>query len=252
MCRSLAGSYTPAVDGRSSAITMRTVAETLRICAPTVVEALFGRVRREVCDRRLKRWAARAIAIAQIDLEVRGDGAIPPHETFVVMSNHQSLYDTFVMQHSYPGTLRMVAKEEVFRLPLIGRAMVASEFIGVSRGKTSSARKVLKVAKKRLASGVSVWIAPEGTRSVDGSLGDFKKGGFLMAKTAGCRILPVTIDGTLAILPPSRLRPLPGCKVRVTYHPPVDPRAFNAHDREGLRGAVKDAISSSLPRAGEG
>lgn len=235
------------------AIYALTVGDTVRVSAPTLLEATLGRLRREVCDRRLAGWAQRAVARARVELQVEGLEHVEPGRTYVVMSNHQSVFDIFVLLHAFPGTLRMVAKAELFDLPVIGRAMRAAEFIGVSRGDHRSARAVIEAAKERLASGVSVWLAPEGTRSRDGRLLPFKRGGFLLARTTRTPILPVTLDGTLEVLAPGRRRVQSGRVVRVRFHAPVDPASFPRADREALVEAVRSAIASGLPerRAGQ-
>ena len=177
----------------SFALSLLGIAETLRISAPTVVEALLGRVTRKTCDDRLSAWAIRLMREAAIDLHVHGREHMPPGEQFVVMSNHQSLYDVPVLFRALPQSLRMVAKTELYKIPVFGGALVAAEFVELDRGDRNKARASIRVAQERLASGIHVWIAPEGTRSVTGRLASFKRGGFKLALDTGARILPVTI-----------------------------------------------------------
>jgi 1-acyl-sn-glycerol-3-phosphate acyltransferase len=100
-----------------------------------------------------------------------------------------------------------------------------------------------------LQTGTSVWIAPEGTRSKDGRLGPFRRGGFHLALQSGCRILPITIIGTRAVLPAKGARVTDGCRVRVVVHAPVDPRGFGEERRVELTEVVRRVIASAL---GEG
>jgi 1-acyl-sn-glycerol-3-phosphate acyltransferase len=120
----------------------------------------------------------------------------------IVMSNHQSLYDIPVLFQAIPGKIRMVAKAELFRFPVWGRAMLAAGFIRIDRSDREQAIESLRtVGGSLLASGTKVWIAPEGTRSKTGEVGEFKSGGFRMALEMKTRILPVVIDGTHDVLP---------------------------------------------------
>src|SRR5690606_25848764 len=107
------------------------MAETLAISAPTLVEAMVGRVRRPVCDERLDRWSRRLLQQAEVTLDVRGYERVPQDETFILMSNHRSLYDIPVLFQAFPRTLRMVAKSELFRVPIWGPAMRVAGFIEV-------------------------------------------------------------------------------------------------------------------------
>jgi 1-acyl-sn-glycerol-3-phosphate acyltransferase len=228
-------------------VTLRAVSEIFRISAPTVVDSMRSRVTREVCTDRLKGWSKRIVAQAAITVEVHGLGHAEHDEAFVVMSNHQSHYDIPVILYAFPRALRFVAKTELFRIPIFAGAMRAAEMIEVDRGNTANARKALRRGAQKVRSGISVWIAPEGTRSPDGRLGPFKKGGFALASEAGVRILPVTIVGTREVLPAHDVRVRRGGQVRVVFHAPIDPKQYGWDRRDALVAAVKSTIASALP-----
>ncbi len=101
------------------------LAETFRVCAPTVVEGALGRLTRETCDRRLAEWSANAVRLAEIDVEVVGREHVGP-EPALVMSNHQSAFDIFTLMHVHPTSLRMIAKKQMFALPIMGGGMRAA------------------------------------------------------------------------------------------------------------------------------
>jgi 1-acyl-sn-glycerol-3-phosphate acyltransferase len=143
--------------------------------------------------------------------------------------------------------MRMVAKKELFRVPVWGKAMRAAGMVEVDRGNHDSAIQSLERAREALARGISIWIAPEGTRSDDGLLGEFKRGGFHLAVGAGARILPVSIDGTRAVLPAKGGEVHDGRTVRVTLHAPVATQDFDKEQLEPLIETVRDAIASGLP-----
>jgi 1-acyl-sn-glycerol-3-phosphate acyltransferase len=220
---------------------------TVRVGAPTLVESVLGRVRISVCDERLDSWSRALVEHAAIELEVEGGENAPPGESFVVMSNHQSLYDIPVLFQALRRPLRMVAKKELFRIPVMGGAMRAAGFVEVDRQNRAQAIRSLENARAALAQGISIWIAPEGTRSESGALGEFKKGGFHMALGAGARILPVTLIGTRDVLLARDWRVHPGARVRVVVSPPIDPAAYGRERRDELVRAVRAVIAAPLP-----
>jgi 1-acyl-sn-glycerol-3-phosphate acyltransferase len=231
----------------SIGLALLTCAQTFRTCAPTVVEAIFGDVPRERCTRRLKEWAARVVALTEMDIHVRGLEHIDPNETYVIMSNHRSNYDIFVLFDAFPGVLRMIAKNDLAKIPILSGAMSAAEFIFVERADHARAMEAMQIAEARLRSGISVWIAPEGTRSEDGALLPFKKGGFMLALGTKTKILPVTILGTAEVLPPKEIRVRSGKRVDVQFHAPIDPAIYGADHRDALMRRVREAMASPLP-----
>src|SRR5262249_5121630 len=147
-------------------------------------------------------------------------------EVFVLMSNHRSLYDVPLLIESFPRTLRMVTKTELFKVPIWGPAMREAGFIELDRNNRHRAREGIQLAKARLAQGINVWIAPEGTRSRSNQLGAFKSGGFRLAIDAGLRILPVAIRGTERVLPADGVRVNRGATVELEFSHPVDPARY--------------------------
>ena len=203
---------------------------TLRISVPTILDAVRGKLTPEACDARLDWWSKTLLDDAQVALSVSQASQLPDgKEAFVVMSNHQSLYDIPALYQSLPLRLRMVAKAELFRIPIWARAMRAAGFIELDRSARNRAIESLDRAKDALARGTSIWIAPEGTRSRDGSLGPFKHGGFHLAVGSGARILPVTVTGTNRILPAKGSRVASGASVTRPSTPP------NSAGRWGIR-----------------
>lgn len=204
--------------------TVYAVYKTLAISVPTLAEALTGRLTIERCDRRLQEWSHAIVEQAGVNLTVTGLERMPRDHACVIMSNHQSHFDIPIIYCSFPSTLRMVAKAELFRVPIWGRAMREAGFVSVDRsGDRAQAMDAMRQAGEALARGVNIWIAPEGTRSPDGRLGKLKKGGFLLAQTTGATIVPLAIDGSRNILPKKSKLVRPGAVVRVTYGDPIQP-----------------------------
>ena len=203
---------------------------------------------------RIGRMATRLVDTVRprITLEDRGGVAVMG-SPFLVMSNHQSLYDIAVLFHVVGPHVRMITKKELRSVPFWGEAMERSRFPFIDRGNRSSAYQTLAEARKLFALGLSVWISPEGTRSRDGSLGPFKAGGFHLALESGIPILPVSIDGTRHILPAKTFASRLDVPVRVTVHAPVDPKSFGQNTsatRKALAEHVRTVIGSALPSVG--
>lgn len=234
---------------KSVALSLRNIYETLAISFPTMLDAIAGRVTKEACDVRLDRWSAHIVRNASIRIHVTGREHMLPHETYLVMSNHQSLYDIPVLFQVVGPNVRMITKEELFRVPIFGKALHAGGFISIDRTNRHAAIRSLDRARALMASGTHVWIAPEGTRSRTGQLLPFKKGAFYLAFEAGLPILPVTLSGTRDALPAKGLRSTPGAEVRVTLHARIDPRPYAARGKEGreaLMNEVRRVMESAL------
>jgi 1-acyl-sn-glycerol-3-phosphate acyltransferase len=233
----------------SLALSLRNVYETLAISAPTVVDAVRGCVTKTECDARLDRWSRNCLANAGIELEVTGAEHLATRETYLVMSNHQSLYDIPVLFQVVGPNIRMITKKELFRVPIFGGALEAAGFISIDRTDRNAAIRSLRRARDLLAAGTHVWIAPEGTRSHTGELLPFKKGAFYLAFEAGLPILPVTLQGTRNVLPANGVRSVGGARVRAAIHPRVDPQPYAARGKVGraeLMDHVRRAVESAL------
>lgn len=171
---------------------------------------------------------------------------ILPHDRYIIMSNHTSLYDIPVILRSFKESVRMIAKTELFRVPIWGRAMSQSEFIEIDRGNSAKALAALEIAKEKMQSGIVPWIAPEGTRSPDGKLGPFKKGGIMMAIQTNAIIIPVGIKGTHEVLPKKSLSFTRGVAVTVTIGEPIDSNNYTRETRDELMNLVRERIAANL------
>lgn len=220
--------------------------DTARICVPTVLEAMLGRVTLERCDERIDWWARKVLEDADVDLVVRGREHAAGTRPFVVMSNHQSLFDIPVVFRAVPGRLRMIAKKELFSVPIFGQAMKAAGFILIDRSDRVQASASLQIGASMLQDGTRIWIAPEGTRSRSGALLPFKSGGFRMAIETNTPILPVAIDGTRNVLRARDYIVQKHHRVVVTIMPPIDPAPYGASGRNRLMRDVRAAIAGAL------
>ncbi len=247
-------------DGRSSSsgragskslvLSLKNIYETLAISVPTMIDAFRGRITKDLCDRRLAVWAHHIVVDnGRFDLEVLGRENLRPGETYLVMSNHQSHYDIPVLFEAIGSNIRMITKEELFRVPIFGNALKLGGFISIDRANRHAAIRSLDQARELMASGTHVWIAPEGTRSRTGQLLPFKKGAFYLALEARLPILPVTISGTRDALPADGVLSRGGAHVRVTLHPRIDAAPYAAKGKPGrdeLMKEVRRVLESAL------
>jgi 1-acyl-sn-glycerol-3-phosphate acyltransferase len=190
-------------------------------------------------------WGRSILAASGIRVRVTGMERIDPAKSYIFMSNHQSNFDIPVLLAYLKVQFRWLAKEELFKIPFFGYAMQRVGYISINRSDRRSAFLSLKRAAQIIRGGVSVLIFPEGTRSLDGQIRPFKKGGFILALDAGVPIVPVVIRGTRSIMPKERLRIRPG-RVSLEILAPIDTTAYTRKSKEDLIAAVRRAICESF------
>jgi 1-acyl-sn-glycerol-3-phosphate acyltransferase len=182
--------------------------------------------------------------MAGIRVVVRGKENIALGQTYVFLSNHQGNIDGPVLVHVAPRDLRALVKAEMMRLPVFSNVLRKAGFIPIERTNPKKAHQGIELGIESLAKGNSFFAFPEGTRSRDGSLGEFKKGVFIMAIKAQIPVLPVTIRNSSKILPPGKFSFLPGT-VEVTFHAPISTAGMTFEDRVRLVQLTREAIESS-------
>lgn len=138
-------------------------------------------------------WARLILEICRVKVEVDGAENLEPDRTYVVASNHQSLFDTPIVFAYLPISFRILYKKSLNRIPFLGWHLFLSGHIGVERENPSKARESLEHAAERIRNGTSVVVFPEGTRSYDGTMRTFKKGSFRLAIKARTPVVPMTI-----------------------------------------------------------
>lgn len=191
----------------------------------------------------VRRWARALLWTCGISVETCGTDNIPSDGSFIIMSTHKSHFDIPVLISEVPRQFRIVAKKVLFKIPIFGWAMRAAGYVSVDRSDRTQAFASLDAAAERVRAGMPLLIFPEGTRSPDGSLGPFKKGGFVLATKAKTLLVPVVVDGTYEILPKTTWRTIPG-RVRVTFGTPIDAGAYSIDDKEKLMEDVRRAMSN--------
>ena len=151
-------------------------------------------------------WSKSILFVSGIEVDVKGLANIDPGKSYIYMANHRSNFDIPVLLSCLPIQFRWLAKAELFKIPIFGRAMSGAGYVKIDRSNRESAFRSIDEVVAKMKNGVSVMIFPEGTRSRDGKIRPFKKGGFIMAVDAGVPIVPVILQGTRSIMEKSSLK----------------------------------------------
>jgi len=202
---------------------LRVLGAMARVTTPSLVDMARGTLDRHTVDERTRWFGRKVVETLGVDLIATGADRVPADRAYVYMSNHQSHLDIPMLYATLPSpTIRMLGKKELFQIPLWGRGLRAAEFIEVDRSNHVRAMQSIEYAAKLIQDGVSIYLAPEGTRSVTGKIGKLKKGGFHLAKDTHTPIVPVALKGTIDILPRGGRVMQRGKRVEVTIGAPIE------------------------------
>lgn len=190
-----------------------------------------------------RRWGRWMCAVTGIRLEVEGQEHLA--RPAVIVANHQSALEAFIVPAVVPSKTRYVVKKEILRIPLFGWALRATGQIFVDRADSSAAISAITASLATLPPGVSIFLCPEGTRSQDGGLLPFKKGAFHMAIQLKLPVVPMTADGAHQILPKYAWFPRPG-PVRVRISPPIDTSGWTLDRIDEHVAEVRGVIARDL------
>lgn len=192
-------------------------------------------------------WSWCVLKTGGVGVRVRQAGRLDPGRAYIFMANHQSNIDIPVLVGALePFQLRWMAKRELLRVPFFGWALWASKHIIVKRTRSKDMAAAMSSACEKLAHGFSVVVFPEGTRSPDGQLLPFKRGGFRLAEKAGADIVPVTINGTGVLMKRGDWRFRSG-EVEIVIGDAIAPDDNDDRSRRQMQ-RVRDAIGSQLAR----
>lgn len=189
-----------------------------------------------------RRWAAGIVRVFATRVEVRGADEINPEATYLFVSNHLSNFDVPLLMHAIPFGVRFLAKEQLRRVPLLGRFIEASGMVFIERNSPRQARQSLARMSAKLRSGQSFVAFPEGRRSRCGELGAFRLGAFRAAIEAGVPVVPVAIRGTGAIWPADSRPRLRGA-VQVSFGRPRSPHGIAVAETSRLSDEIRQAVN---------
>jgi 1-acyl-sn-glycerol-3-phosphate acyltransferase len=191
-------------------------------------------------------WARLALAMNRVSVTVIGAENLPDGAT-IFMSNHQSSFDILALLAAMPRQLHWIAKKELFDIPVFGPSMRRGGYIPLDRGDGRKALQSMDAAAETIRQGKCVVLFPEGTRTIDGNLLPFKRGGFILARKAAVPVVPVTINGSGRVNPANQIRLYPG-DICITIHKPVViPTELRRSESESwMMETVRDRIESAL------
>jgi len=188
-------------------------------------------------------WSRVNALFTPMFVHVRGRENIQKKQSYIIVANHESAYDIFVLYGWLGIDFKWVMKKEIRKIPGVGFGSEAVGHIFIDRSSTKAAVETIEAAKKRIKGGTSVVFFPEGTRSRTRELLPFKKGAYRFAFDLNLPILPVTINGTRKIFPPDSLNLMPG-NAEIIIHPPIDIRGYSSENLLPLIEESKKVIES--------
>jgi len=215
-------------------------------CAVTAMLSTFVDPSGRAYHRIALLWSRYGLLIAGVRLEVEGAELVPRDRPLIFMGNHQSNFDIMALFQAVPVRFNWLAKEELFRVPFFGPSIRSAGYIPINRGDGRDSLKSLEKAAELVSAGTSVAIFPEGTRSTDGHLLPFKRGGFILAARAGVPVVPFTIVGSRRVNPPDNFLFLRPGRIRIRFSPPIPTGERRARQQAELMEQVREAIASKL------
>jgi len=190
-------------------------------------------------------WGRSGLFFAGLRVQIQGVENIPYDHPAIYVSNHQSNFDIPIIYAGLPVQFRWMAKQELFRVPFFGLAMKRSGMISIDRSNLRTTMRSIIAAAQRIKEGTSVIIFPEGTRTPDGKLQEFKKGALLIAAKAQVPVVPIAIHGSYQIQPKDRWK-VNGGPLRIEILPPITTEGLKSSDIDTLTRKVHDQIAMSM------
>jgi len=181
------------------------------------------------------------LKLAGVRYRVVGKQNVDPEQNYVFMPNHQSNLDPSVVMLAIGRDLRFMAKASLFRIPVLGQAMLGGGFVPVERDVREKAMAAVDAAAVELQRGHDFLIFPEGTRSPDGRMLPLKKGPFILAIRAQVAIVPVAVRGTAALWPKGTMKIRPG-DVTVEILDPIPTAGLETDSRHAIRDVVQERL----------
>jgi len=222
------------------------VLATIVLATVAIIVALFSR-KGNAPHLVARAWARSILFVSGIHVHVNGLENLNVGGSCILMPNHQSNFDIPVLLGCLPIQFRWLAKAELFKIPIFGRGMRGCGYISIDRSNRKSAFQSLAEAAEKIRNGVSVLIFPEGTRSLDGKILPFKKGGFVLSVDAGVPIVPIVIFNTWSIMPKSRLR-IRTQSVRMDILAPIPTSGYTRETKDDLMTSVRNTICNAFEK----
>jgi len=190
-------------------------------------------------------WVNWLLRTNGVRLKLRGIENLKKDQSYILVSNHASLLDIPAILSAFPFAVRFMAKKSLLWIPVFGWFLYFSGHILIERDSAKSALKSLKRASSALKKGISIIVFPEGTRSPDGEMKEFKGGAFLMAQHSKFPLVPVCISGSFEMLPRTGWCFRPGT-IHLCIGDPIPTRDLSHRESRNLMERVRDNISQNL------
>jgi 1-acyl-sn-glycerol-3-phosphate acyltransferase len=199
----------------------------------------------DIVHRCSRLWGRVLLSLCGVNVVVKGDRNLTENTgPFLIIANHQSMFDIFALSGFLPVRFAWIAKNSLFRIPLVGSAMLRAGYIPINRRNSESAHQSINRASQSLHD-YSVVIFPEGTRSRSGQVGRFKRGASYLAFASGVPIIPVTITGSWQRLPPERRIVSPGT-LTLQIDPPIETAGKTRAEIDESLSDVRDIMSQRV------
>lgn len=193
----------------------------------------------------VQRWAKSLLKLAGCEVELIGQEHLILDQPVLYVSNHQGNFDIPILLGHLPGAKGFIAKDSIEKMPLVSRWMKHIHCVFMNRENLRQSAAAINEGIRHIKAGYSMVIFPEGTRSLDGDLGEFKPGALKLGTKAAAPIIPVTISGSINMMPKGSLAIKPS-KVKVIVHPAIMPEVYGDKDTVELTEQVKQVIASRL------
>ena len=191
-------------------------------------------------------WGWFVLKLSGVSVEIDGLDKLERGKSYVFISNHASLLDIPVVLYCLPFQLRFLAKKELYKIPIFGLGLRMAGHIRIDRGNLESAVESLKKASVRLKKRKSsVIVFAEGTRSLDGAVGRFKKGGIILAISLGIPIVPISISGSRALAPKGDMMIKKGT-IRLGVGNPINTKGRHISDRNELLEETRNEVIKNM------
>jgi len=217
---------------------------TLILVIPVVTAGLLSRTG-NLAFSITKIWAYTMLAVSFVRTEIKNKARITTGQSYIIISNHQSHYDILALVTTLGIQFRWFIKKEILKVPLFGYALYAARNIYLDRSDTARAIESINKGMDRLPTGAGVMVFAEGTRSVDGRIQEFKKGGFMAAVVRKLPILPVTVNGSRRVLPKGSLVVKPG-RIQVVIGDPIDTHGYTTETVQELIDKTRRTIMANF------
>lgn len=195
-----------------------------------------------------KNWGKHILLISGIKSKIIGKEKLNDGESYIFCVNHSSMMDIPILLASIKHNFRIIYKKELDKIPIFGWGLNLSPFIAIKRSNARDSMAGIEEAIESIRSGESVVIFPEGTRSDDGKLGEFKRGAFMLASRSGKKIVPVTVIGSAKVLPNKKFLVKSGI-VDIIISDPIEYHGSSKVDEMNLMKQVYIIINENLSKA---